>query len=64
MNMKLYIHSFGGNRDNYYNFQRNYEDALRSLRIASRYVDQKDSPTVSIFVEKANDLLDIVEFED
>ena len=60
--MKLSIESFYGDKDNYYNFKRNYLEGQSKLRISINYlnVGSKEDVVMKEILEK----IDIFEFED
>ena len=60
--MKLSIESFRGDRDNYFNFKRNYLEGQSKLRISLNYlnVGSKEDAILCEILEKVR----VFEFED
>ena len=53
--------TFAGNKDNYYNYKRQIEDATKSLRLAGRYCHDMESNRI---YDTALGVLERIEFED
>lgn len=62
--MKLSIESFGGNKDNYYNFKQNFVEARNRLKTSELYLSQKYPAELINVLDRSLLVLDFVEFED
>ena len=58
------IESFGGNKDNYYNFKRNFLNGRESLRKCDLYLSPVVPLDVPIILGNAFGVLRDIEFED
>lgn len=63
--MKISIQSFGGNKDNYYNFKHAVQEARIQVRYANLYTfDGRTSKDLDNLINIAKDNLEKIEFED
>jgi hypothetical protein len=62
--MKISIDSFGGNKDNYYNFKQNFIKAREGLNLANLYIPQCAPGEIDKLISDGKILLHNIEFED
>jgi hypothetical protein len=66
--MKISIDSFGGNKDNYYNFEKKFNSAFRDLATSHLYVnpffENSELGKLSKLLYELREKFAIVEFED